>query len=218
MGDRYEPRTPVAVPVRVFGTDGERKIFSENVTTMDVSHHGAKILGLHARVALDEIIGITYGGNTAHFKVKWVGPPGTPAEATAGLLNLNSQRPFWDFLLPRAEIDTFLSARNSDRRRWPRVKCSLSIELRVPGQSVLWGKTSDLSQDGCCIEMAIPLPLETRFAMVVWLAETKLPLQAQVFSLAPGFGNGVRFLTVSTLAQEHLTRFIQSMPPCSASR
>jgi len=35
MGKRREPRTPIELPVRIFGTDDSGKIFSENVTTMD---------------------------------------------------------------------------------------------------------------------------------------------------------------------------------------
>jgi hypothetical protein len=37
MGKRVEPRMPIELPVRIFGTDADGKIFSENVTTIDVS-------------------------------------------------------------------------------------------------------------------------------------------------------------------------------------
>ena len=50
MGKRREPRKPIEVPVRIFGTDSGGKIFSENVTTVDVSHSGAKLGGVRARV------------------------------------------------------------------------------------------------------------------------------------------------------------------------
>jgi hypothetical protein len=177
------------------------------VTTVDISQSGLKITGLRAALALDEIIGIAYGARKSHFKVKWVD------KDRAGLLNLNPQKPFWDFLLPSSETDSYLTRCNSDRRRWPRVNCSISVELRAPGQPVIWGKASDLSQGGCFIEIPIPLSLGTSFEIALWLGETKLPLQGQVAAVAPGFGNGIRFLNHSPAAQGLLAQYIDSIIP-----
>ncbi len=213
MGSRREPRKAAAVPVRIFGTDREGKVFSENVSTIDISQHGVKLGGVRASLKLDEIVGLTCGKNKVHFRVKWVGAPGTTAEGTVGLLNLNPEKPLWDFHLPQTAIDSFVAQRTTDRRRWPRVKCSVSVELRIPGKPVIWGKASDLSQGGCFIEMAIPLPRETKCNIALWLGETKLPLEGQVASVAPGYGNGIRFLNLSSENQEHLRRHIQSIAP-----
>ena len=212
MGTRREPRKLVSVPVRIFGTDRNGKVFSENVTTIDVSVNGAKLTGVRAQLKVDEVIGLSYGKNKSQFRIKWTGTPATPAEGTIGLLNLNPERPLWDFLLPHG-IDVFQQQRTTERRRWARVKCAVSVELRRPGQAVIWGKASDLSQGGCFVEMSIPLALETRFEIALWLDETKLPLEGQVASVAPGFGNGVRFLNISSASLEHLKRFIQSITP-----
>jgi hypothetical protein len=213
MGSRREPRKIVAVPVRIFGTDSEGKVFSESVSTIDVSQCGAKLGGVRARLSVDEIVGLTHGKNKVHFRVKWVGQAGTPAEGTVGLLNLTPEKPLWDFVVPQTDIDVYQTKRNTDRRRWPRVRCAISVELRRPGQSVIWGKASDLSQGGCFVEMAIPLQPETRFEIALWLNETKLSLQGQVASVAPGFGNGVRFLDLLPEHQERLRRFIESIAP-----
>lgn len=213
MGSRCEPRKAAVVPVRIFGTDREGKVFSENVNTVDVSQHGVKLSGIRASLKVDEVIGLTYGKSKGHFRVKWTGTSGTPAQGTAGLLNLSPEKPLWDFLLPHSAVDVFLAKRNTDRRRWPRVKCSISAELRLPGSPVIWGKASDLSQGGCFVEMPIPLPADTRFELALWLGETKLPLKGQVASVAPGFGNGVRFLNVAPEATDHLCRFIDSIRP-----
>jgi hypothetical protein len=102
MGKRREPRQPVEVPVRIFGTDREGKIFSENVTTVDASQNGARLAGVKAQLQLDEIIGVTYGRNKVHFRVKWAGGPGTAAEGQIGVLNLSPDKPFWDFPCPMA--------------------------------------------------------------------------------------------------------------------
>jgi hypothetical protein len=218
MGNANEPRKAVEVPVRVFGTDCDGKPFSENVTTVDVSQHGVKVRGLRAKLQLEEVIGVTYSNNKARFKVKWLGDPGTPTDGVIGLLNLSPDKPFWDFPLPQGGADPLLAPRINERRRWPRVKCSVSAEVHVSGQSVsgqsvIWAKASDLSQGGCFIEMAVPLPIDSRFDIALWLGETKLRLQGQVASLAPGFGNGVRFLGLSASNREHLRRFIEPLLP-----
>jgi hypothetical protein len=210
MGKRSEPRRPTEVAVRIFGTDREGKIFSENVTTLDVSQNGARLMGVKAQLKLDEIIGVTYGRNKVHFRVKWAGGPSTPAEGQIGVLNLSPDKPFWDFSLPHGVVDTFRSTVASDRRKSVRVKCSISVELHSAGQ-VIWGRTSDLSQGGCFVEMAIPLKAETRFEIVLWLGVSKLRLQGVVASASPGFGIGVRFSNLSPQDQEFLERHIQSL-------
>ncbi|HEV2697697.1 MAG TPA: PilZ domain-containing protein [Terriglobales bacterium] len=213
MGASTEPRKAVEVPVRVFGTDCAGKPFSEHLTTVDVSLNGAKLRGLKAKLQLDEIIGLTYGKSKGHFRVKWIGTPGTATEDVMGLLNLNPGKPLWDFPVSELATETAHIHGIGERRRWRRVKCSVSVELHVPGQAVIWGKASDLSQGGCFIEMAIPLHDRTSFDIALWLGEAKLHLQGQVVSVQPGFGNGVRFLGLTSEHQEHLRRFIETIAP-----
>jgi hypothetical protein len=211
MGKRREPRKALQVPVRIFGTDVEGKVFSENVTTIDVSQNGAKLGGVRATLKVDELVGVAYGKNKVHFRIKWAGTPGTASEGQIGLLNLSPGKPFWDFPLPQGTSDGFNSYLTNDRRQSPRVKCAISVELHSPGQPVIWGNAVDISHGGCFIEMPIPLPAETKFEIALWLGETKLRLQGQVASAAPGFGIGVRFLNLSTMNQEHLRGFIQTI-------
>ncbi|HXF14045.1 MAG TPA: PilZ domain-containing protein [Terriglobales bacterium] len=213
MGTTTEPRKAVEVPVRVFGTDCDGKPFYENLTTIDVSLHGAKLRGLRARLQVDEIIGLTYGKNKGHFRVKWIGTPGTATEGVLGLVNLNPGKPLWDFPVPQTEVENTDVQPPGERRRWPRVKCSVSVELHTPGQAVIWAKASDLSPGGCFIEMAIPLHKGASFEIALWLGEAKLHLQGQVVSMQPGFGNGVRFLGVNSEHETHLRRFIETIAP-----
>lgn len=213
MRSANEPRKAVEVPVRVFGTDCDGKPFSENVTTVDVSQHGVRLRRPRARLQLEEVIGLTYANNKGRFKVKWIGAPGTPTDGVIGLLNLSPDKPLWDFPLPQGGADPLLAPQINERRRWPRVKCDVSAELHPSGKAVIWGKASDLSQGGCFIEMGAPLPIDTRFDIALWLGQTKLHLHGQVASLAPGFGNGVRFLGLSASNQEHLRRFIEPLLP-----
>ena len=77
MGKRREPRKEVRVPIRIFGTDRRGEIFSEKVFTVNVSQQGVELSGVQAEPNVDEIVGVTYGLTKVHFRVKWVGQPGT---------------------------------------------------------------------------------------------------------------------------------------------
>jgi PilZ domain len=211
LGKRREPRKPVQVKVRIFGTDAEGRIFSENVTTLDVSNSGVRLSAVRAKLKIDEIIGLTCGTNKIHFRVKRIGAPGTPTEGCVGLVNLTPERPLWDFPLPHAVMDNFRAESLGDRRHSPRVKCAVSVELRSEGEPTMWGKASDLSLGGCFVEMPIPLKEGSNFEISLWLSGTKLKLQACVASSAPGFGIGVRFLEVPPQDQELLSRFLQTV-------
>jgi hypothetical protein len=198
------------VSVRIFGTDYGGRIFSENVTTVDVSHNGAKLSGVKTQLKLDEIIGLTYGKHKVHFRVKWAGEPGSPSDGQIGLLNLTPEKPLWDFALPSGTTDTFSFA-TKNRRRYTRVKCSISVEIHPADGPVIWGKASDLSEGGCFVEMPIPLKVDAGFEIALWLGETKLRFQGEVVSSAPGFGIGVRFVNTSPQDRDILQQHIASI-------
>ncbi len=213
MGKRREPRVTVQVPVRIFGTDVDGKIFSEKVSTATVSNSGVRLDGVRARLNLDEIVGLTYGNNKVHFRVKWIGIPGTPTEGAVGLVNLTPERPMWDFPLPHPILDNFREDSRGDRRSSPRVKCAISVELKAEGEPTMWGKATDLSTGGCFVEMPIPLKQGTRFEIVLWISGTKVRIQAAVASSAPGYGIGIRFIDLSPKDKELLRTFMGTVHP-----
>jgi len=92
MGRRREPRKEIQAQVRIFGTDSSGKVFSDKAVTVNVSRNGAELSGVHPTLNLDEIIGLSYGANRVHFRVKWVGEPGTAKEGHVGLLNTSPEK------------------------------------------------------------------------------------------------------------------------------
>ncbi|PYV53876.1 MAG: hypothetical protein DMG98_19730 [Acidobacteria bacterium] len=214
MGNRREPRKAMEVSVRIFGTDYRGRMFSEIVTTVDVSHNGVQVRGVKTQLKLDEIVGLTYGKNKVHFRVKWAGEPGSPSEGQIGLIKLAPEKPLWDFALPSGATDTFSFA-TENRRRYTRVKCSISVEIHPVEEPVIWGKASDLSEGGCFVEMPIPLKVAAGFEIALWLGETKLRLQGEVVSSAPGFGIGVRFVNISPQDRDILQQHIVSITQAS---
>jgi hypothetical protein len=200
------------LPVRIFGTDADGRVFSESIFTVDISHTGAKLSGVQARIKPGEVIGITHGKNKSRFCVKWVGQPGTPLAGQIGVLNISPEKYIWDLTLPAAGFDPYKSASGSDRRQHARLKCVNSVQLHPEGQAApIWGKAVDLSTGGCFVEMSIPLELGTKLKIGLWLSENKLLLSGKVVNTRPGFGIGVQFVQVTPQDAEQLQLFLKSI-------
>ena len=211
MGKRREPRKEIKVPVRIFGTDKGGQIFSEKVFTSNVSRHGLLLAGVQAQPNLDEIVGVTYGQTKGHFRVKWVGQPGTAQAGELGLLNLAPEKVFWDFPLPPPGFDG--SVRDArDRRTAPRVKCTNSAEVYPSGETApIRTRTADLSQGGCFLEMPNPLPKGTKIRIALWIKDSKIWADGEVVTSTPGFGIGVKFTELAQQDKNYLREFLASM-------
>jgi len=211
VGKRKEPRKDIAVPVRIFGTDSGGQIFSEKACTVNVSREGAELSGVHAQLTVDEIIGLTYGQVKGHFRVRWVGPPGSPKSGHVGLQNLSPEKALWDFPLPAPAVDT--SARGlQDRRKYPRMKSVNSVEVYPSGQTTpVRARTADISLGGCFVEMPNPLEKGANLRLALWVRDTKLWMQAKVITSTPGYGIGVQFTAMSDPDRHQLGQFLDSI-------
>lgn len=212
MGRRSQPRELVAVPVRIFGTDSHGQIFSEKVTTVNVSRNGAELAGVRSELGLDEIVGLTYGSNRVHFRVKWIGEPGTAAAGHVGLLNITPEKPLWDFPLPGDCIDLFQPAVVNNRKQ-PRYRCQNSIEIHAQDGTSFWGTVSDLSLGGCYVEIPIPLEIGKRLKVGIWLGQTKAWAEARVAHRTAGMGVGLRFTEIAEADLDLIRRFLESLAP-----
>jgi hypothetical protein len=213
MGKRSEPRKEIRVPVRIFGTDSSGQIFSEKVFTVNVSRRGAELNGVQAQPNIDEIVGVTYGNNKIHFRVRWVGQPGTPKLGHIGLLNLSPEKAFWDFPLPGPTVDTTVRDVR-DRRASPRVRSGSSVEVHLPNQSApIRARIGDISAGGCFVEMPNPLPPDSYLRLDFWLKEKKLSARGKVITSTPGYGNGVQFTEMSEPDKGVLKEFLGGAVP-----
>jgi hypothetical protein len=212
MGRRSQPRKQIEIPVRVFGTDRHGRVFSEKVLTTNVSRTGAEIAGLRAELSLDEIVGLTYGANRVHFRVKWIGAAGTPKAGHVGLLNIAPEKTLWDFPLPLDAADSFQSA-SLERRQTARFRCQNSIEVHVDGGASFWGTVADLSLGGCYVEMPPPLQPGTKLRVGIWFGQTKVSAHAQVAYRTPGVGAGLKFIEISEPDRDVIRRFLENLAP-----
>jgi hypothetical protein len=211
MGKRREPRKDIRVAVRIFGTDRGGQLFSEKVFTVNVSQQGVELSGVQAQPNVDEIVGITHGVTKAHFRVKWVGQPGSDKAGRLGLLNLSPGKNLWDFPLPPPGYDaTVRDAR--DRRASSRAKCASSVEVYPTGEAApIRTRTADLSLGGCFLEMPNPLPAGTQIRIALWVKDFKLWANAEVITSTPGFGIGVKFTEMTEQDRNQLKQFIGGM-------
>ena len=211
MGRRSQPRKQVEVPVRIFGTDKHGQTFSEKARVVNASRSGAELADVRSELKLDETIGVTYGTNRAHFRVKWIGASGTSKAGHVGLLNVSPEKPLWDFPLPPDAVDAY-EPTNLDLRDSPRFRCQNSIEVHVNGAS-FWGTVADLSLSGCYVEMAIPIEAGTTVKVGIWLGQTKAWAQAQVAHRTLGVGIGLHFTEISDADRDQIRRFLSNLSP-----
>jgi hypothetical protein len=104
---RHRKRIKVVLPIRVWGTDANGKPFVSLSHTLDVTPTGARIGGVTDAVAPGDRVGITRGMKKAHFRVAWVGTPGTPSEGQIGVELLEAGKDIWGLRLPDPEPDHY---------------------------------------------------------------------------------------------------------------
>jgi hypothetical protein len=212
MGKRREPRKEIQVPVRIFGTDSTGRVFSAKAVTVNVSQQGVELSDVESRLNLDEVIGVVYGKNRVHFRVKWVGQPGTPKAGHVGLLNVSPEKPLWDFPLPSAVPDTH-QPQIVQQRRHPRFKCHNSVEIHTQEGATFWATIADLSVGGCYVEMAIPLQSGRKIQVAIWIGETKAWADCEVVYSTAGRGVGLKFSKISESDLERIRQFLAQLAP-----
>jgi|SRR5437588_2057450 len=210
MGRRRHPRTEVTLRVQLWGTDANGHRFLEVAWTENLSETGTQLKGTTAPVKLGELVGVTYGEQQAQFRVVWIGEPGTPYESHMGLVSASPSKPIWDFNLPPASPDHYVTPRARDRRQHARFRCFISALLRPAGtQLPIWGQVTDISLGGCYVQTASPLPAGSKLVLDLLLNESRLHAQGAVRSSHPGLGMGINFLDMGPEQREQIEQFVK---------
>ena len=116
---------------------------------------------------------------------------------------------------PPFEPEEFKSSRGDDRRRHPRMKCYVAVELRVEGSTTpLWGNLSNSSMGGCFVETAAPLASGTKLEVGLWVANGKIWIKGLVLNgivtrTNPTVGARVKFADLAGIERETLRQFIK---------
>jgi hypothetical protein len=116
---------------------------------------------------------------------------------------------------PPFEPDLFSPSWGSDRRRHPRIKCFVAVELRVEEvSSPVWGNLSNTSVGGCLVETATPVKSGAKVEIGLWVPNGKIwvkgfALSGIVTRSGPATGVRVRFEGMPPAERDRLRQFLK---------
>lgn len=116
---------------------------------------------------------------------------------------------------PPFEPDLFSPNWGSDRRRHPRIKCFVAVELHVDdAPNPIWGNLSNTSVGGCLVETASPVKPGAKVEIGLWLANGKIwvkgfAISGVVTRSGPGSGVRVRFDGMVPTERDSLRQFLK---------
>jgi len=116
---------------------------------------------------------------------------------------------------PPFEPDLFSPNWGSDRRRHPRIKCFVAVELRVDeGPNPVWGNLSNTSAGGCLVETASPVKSGAKVEIGLWVPNGKIwikgfAINGIVTRSAPANGVRIRFEGLTPAERDSLRQFLK---------
>ena len=101
--------------------------------------------------------------------------------------------------------------RIQERRRFPRVRSALALELRYAGGTApVRATTSEISLSGCYIETMFTLEVGTHLDIVLWLDGQKLAAKGVVATRYPQVGNGIDLSDMKPEDRAKLEAFLKT--------
>ena len=116
---------------------------------------------------------------------------------------------------PPFEPDLFATNWSSDRRRHPRIKCFVAVELHLnDSDTPIWGNLSNTSAGGCLVETASPVKPGAEVEIGLWLPNGKIwvkgcALSGVVTRSGPTTGVRIRFAGMSAAERDTLRQFLK---------
>ena len=111
--------------------------------------------------------------------------------------------------------DLFSPNSGTDRRRNPRIKCFVAVELRVDDTTTpIWGNLSNTSVGGCLVETAHPVKAGSKVGIGLWVPNGKIwvkgfALSGVVTRNGPANGVRVRFEGMAPGERDSLRQFVK---------
>jgi hypothetical protein len=116
---------------------------------------------------------------------------------------------------PPFEPDLFSPSWGTDRRRHPRIKCFVAVELHLDdSRTPIWGNLANTSVGGCLVETVSPVKPGGKVEIGLWLANGKIwvkgfALSGVVTRSGPATGVRIRFDAMSSGNRESLRQFLK---------
>jgi len=109
----------------------------------------------------------------------------------------------------------FAPTGGTDRRRFPRMKCFVAVELRTEQSTApIWGTLSNISPGGCFVEAPTLFGPGIKLDIGLWIANGKLWIKGLVLngivtSFNPSSGSRIRFADLEPSGRETLRQFLE---------
>jgi len=116
---------------------------------------------------------------------------------------------------PPFEPDIFTPSWGQDRRKYPRMKCFVAVEVHVNGSPTpVWGNLSNTSMGGCFVESVTPISSGAEVEIGLWVSSGKIWVKGMVLNgvvtkSSPSFGIRVKFSDMQAAARESLRQFLK---------
>lgn len=137
------------------------------------------------------------------------------ASATSQAVSVPQPLPAAVSEMPPFEPDLFSPNWGTDRRRHPRIKCFVAVEIRVDdAPTPLWGNLSNTSVGGCLVETATPVTPGAKVEVGLWVANGKIwvkgfALNGVVTRSGRTAGIRVRFDALTPAERDSLRQFLK---------
>jgi hypothetical protein len=206
------PRATLDLKVRVWGMGGNDRPFSQSAIAQNISITGACIYGIDPELKVGDVIGVQFEAKKARCKVIWVVNAGAIKKTQVGVqLVADQECPWIDALPPEMKTDERRPASTDNRRRFARHRISFPLEMRDERVNTpLRVNATDISGNGCYVEIAMPLPVGTALRVDLWIGESRVSPTALVRTRDPGVGMGIEFTGLpdddKVRLQEHLEK------------
>jgi PilZ domain len=223
MSRRKEKRNFLALPVRAARSDLANNGFRHVVCTLDLSAHGARVIGL-PDIQVGQEVTLEHRKNKVRFQAVWVGQPGTAREGQVGLRSLDPQKKLADIEFTNSEYvdnwspkDAQLPGIQPDRRSVQRFDCDRGVQYWTDeSSSPASGQLDNISLNGCRIITKFPLARRTRISMVVSLYGMRISLKGEVREQWAD-GMGVMFTTLERDGETRLRKAVQHLSQATSS-
>jgi hypothetical protein len=179
--------------------------FHQNAIAQNVSATGACINGLEQELKVGDVIGVQYETKKARCKVVWVLEAGGLKKIQVGVQLVTDQECPWLAQLPVELRANMVVPKADNRRRFQRHKISFPLEFRDERVNTpMRVNATDISGNGCYVETAMPLTLQSVLKVDFWIDEEHVVASASVRTRDPGVGMGIEF---TGLPEETKMRF-----------
>jgi hypothetical protein len=226
----------MSLSVTVQGIDRFGKTFYQPARTVDISRSGVSLEGASHIRGVGEEVQVEYKGESAGYRVKWIGPPGTKRAGHVGLECIQTGKYIWKEKVPDFYTDNFVvpavdpkaaftsggagargpgaAAKSNERRGYVRQQVRVEAEVIGLEDGVrLRGVVVDISLTGCFVEMLSPLSVGSAVSVTLESGDEKVKSRGEVRSSLPGMGIGIQFKEMDENSNKALKQIARRSVP-----